>query len=159
MKKFWHKISVILIFCVMIYLIGGCAAQKKALPPGPDPVPPDRVPRMNVKPSPQKSSNIGADLSKIAEKVDGVRKAYTVILGNVAMVGIDIDNTANSDRTEKLEKEVKNKIERDSRVVKAYVSTDFAIISRIRKIADDVEKGRPITNYLDEIRDIIKKIE
>lgn len=159
MKKFLYMLSVLLVGCYLVSVIAGCTAQKKTLPPGPDPVPPDKVPRMNVKPSPQKSSNIGADLNKTAETVKGVKKAYTVVFGNVAMVGVDIDKALDSDRTSILEKQVKSKIERDSRIVKAYITTESDITARIKKVASEVEKGQPLSNYLDEIKDIIKQIK
>ncbi|MHB9093291.1 MAG: hypothetical protein ACYC21_01355 [Eubacteriales bacterium] len=99
MKRLQGKLAIIIVATLVLTVAGGCSAQKKPLPPRPGPVPPDRVPRIQVKPTPQKpiavSRDSAADINGKAESIHGVKKAHTVVVGNAAVIGIETTTTTN----------------------------------------------------------------
>lgn len=161
MKNLKGVLYAFVILILGAVILGGCTPQKKLIPPpGPDPVPPDKVPRMYVKPTPQRaprlSADVAADLSKIAGTVTGVREVYTVVVGNAAVIGIDTD-TAWGEGIDLIEKTVAKKVEQDPRIVKAHVTGNENDIQTLRQIEGKVKDGKPVTDYLDQINSIIKR--
>lgn len=155
------KIYAVLITILIIAVSGGCTPQKKLIPPpGPDPVPPDKVPRMNVKlppnKAPRESTDIAADISRVSERASGVTKAYTIVLGNVAIIGVKMGGSP-ALGIPSLKQRIISDAERDPRIDKAYVTTDSAETDRLKSISDSVRKGKPVTDYMDQLNNIIKK--
>lgn len=162
MKKIQGKLSVILVVIFALTVWGGCTPQKKPVPPTPGPVAPDRAPSTPVKPAPDRTAeenrDIAADITKKVEAVNGVKKAYTVVVGNAVLIGINLDSAREEKGISSVKNRVAEKAEADPRIVRAYVSTDPDVTARIREIADNVRKGRPVTDYLDEIGEIIQRL-
>lgn len=162
MKNLKGVMYAFIILVVGAFILGGCATPQKKLipPPGPDPVPPDKVPRMYVKPTPQKvprlSVDVASDVSKIAGTVTGVRKVYTVVIGNAAIIGVDTD-TAWPEGIDLIEKTVAQKAEQDPRIVKAHVTGNENDVQTLREIEAKVKDGKPVTDYLDRINSIMKR--
>lgn len=162
MKKLKGVLFAFVILIVGAVFLGGCATPQKKLipPPGPDPVPPDKVPRMYVKPTPQRlprlSVDVAADVSKVAETVTGVRQAYTVVVGNAAIIGVDTD-TSWPDGIDLIEKTVAKKAEQDPRIVKAHVNGNENDVQTLREIERKVREGKPVTDYLEQINSILKR--
>lgn len=162
MGSFRHKVFAVMVFMMVFSIGGGCDPQRKPIPPGSGPVPPDRIPRMLVKPAPPgipaQNRDIADDITKRVESEPGVAKAYTVVMGNTVLVGFDVENTNQEVRITEVKSRVTEKAEADPRIVRAYVSADPGITARIREIAYNIERGKPVTDYLDEIGEIIRRI-
>lgn len=162
MKRAKGKLSIILAVIMALTLLAGCTPQKKLMPPKPDTVPPDFVPKTEVKPTPQRSPaqnrDIAADIADQVANLPGVKSAYAVVVGNAALIGINLDANKQEKGISEVKNQVAEKAEADPRIVRAYVSTDPDTTARIREIANDVKKGRPMTDYLDEIGEIIQRL-
>ncbi|MBU7006257.1 YhcN/YlaJ family sporulation lipoprotein [Phosphitispora fastidiosa] len=160
MAKIRGKLFLALTLMLVLIVFGGCAVQRKPLPPEPDA--PDRVPEMEVKPAPDRSPaedrDIAADINRIAESVPGVARSYSVVIGNAVLIGLDIDKDQQEQGISKIKNRVAEKAEADSRIVRAYVSSDPDTTARIRELADNIRNGRPVTEYLDEIGEIIQRL-
>lgn len=160
MAKIKGKLFPALTLLVVLIVLGGCAAQKKPLPTEPNA--PDRVPEMEVKPAPERSPaedrDTAADIRRIAESVPGVERSYSVVVGNAVLIGLDLDNDQQEQGISNIKNRVAEKAEADTRIVRAYVSSDPDTTARIRELADNVRKGRPVTEYLDEIGEIIQRL-
>ncbi len=161
MKNIRSKLGAFVILILALAILGGCTPQKKLIPPpGPDPVPPDRVPRMFVKPTPgevpRQSADVAGDVSKEAQAVTGVRKAYTVVLGNAALIGVETEGLIND--MIGLRVRVAQMTERDPRIARSHVTSDAEDVARIRDVAAAVQNGKPVTDYLQDVTQIIQKI-
>lgn len=165
MEGIGKKISAMLVACVVaLSLVGGCAAQRKPLPPNtanppaPSPVPAP-APNPNVQPkTPEQTRDTVTDLESRIEAVQGINDAYVVVLGNVAIVGLDIKNAKQELGTNQSKAEATRIAEADSRIIKAYVTADPDIIPRIREISQGIRDGRPVTEFLDEISEIMNRL-
>lgn len=161
MKNIRGTLCTFIILVLGLAVLGGCTPQKKLIPPpGPDPVPPDNVPRMFVRPTPGKvprqSADVAKDVSKEAELVTGVRRAYTVVLGNAALIGVETDPVVND--IIGLRVRVAQMTEQDPRIARSHVTSEPEDVARIKTIADSVSKGRPVTDYLRDITRMIQRI-
>ena len=159
-----RSVWTFMLLAVFIFaVLAGCTPQKKPLPTQPVPAPPDKAPRMQVRPNPPKAPAVtgdtAADLTAKAMSVRGVRRANVIVLGNVAVVGIDTDTTKLTKNGSAVKDTVARKIAADPRVVRVYITTDQAISARIGSISDNMKKGRPTTEYWNQIDAIIKQIE
>ncbi len=160
MAKIKGKMLPALALLAALIVLGGCAAQRKPLPPEPDA--PDRVPEMQVKPAPERSPaedrDIAAEINRTVESVPGVERSYSVVVGNAVLIGFDLDQDQQEQGISNIKNRVAEKAEADPRIVRAYVSSDPDTTARIRELADNVRKGRPVTEYLDEIGEIIQRL-
>ncbi|PKM82831.1 MAG: hypothetical protein CVU89_01435 [Firmicutes bacterium HGW-Firmicutes-14] len=161
MNFFRGSLSLAFILILSVTLMGGCTAQKKPLPPAPGPTAPDRAPGTEVQPAPRtqaETRDIASDITRTAESVEGVEKAYTVAVGNTVLIGFDLEAGKQELGIAKIKNRVAEKAEADPRIVRAYVSSDPDITARIREISDNIRRGRPVTEYLDEIGEIIQRL-
>lgn len=162
MQRAYGKFTIFLTAFMVLALLAGCTPQKKPLPPNPGTVPPDNVPRTEVKPTPRRTPaenrDIAADIADQAADVQGVKSAYTVVVGNAVLIGLNLDANLQEKGISQVKNQVADKAEADPRIVRAYVSTDPDTTARIREMSDNVRKGRPITDYLDEIGEIIQRL-
>lgn len=149
------RIPLLLGFALVVALLAGCTAAKKPVPQQPGESP-------QVNPGQNRSAaetrDISADVSRIAESVPGVERAYSVVVGNTALVGFDMDANKQESGIKEVKDSVARKVQADSRIARAYVSGDPDVTARIKELSDNIRKGRPITDYLDEIGEIIQRM-
>lgn len=147
--------AVILSLVMFSTLTIGCQPAKK--PDRPDRIPPrnDR----NVGDIDNKQDRRAENLAKEATKVKGVKKAAIVISGNIAYVGIDLQPNIKRQDTEAAKEAVADRVENtDKRITRAYVTSDVGLVTRIRRVADGIADGKPISSFADEIREIGERI-
>ncbi|HWI55321.1 MAG TPA: YhcN/YlaJ family sporulation lipoprotein [Desulfobacteria bacterium] len=152
----FKKISAV-ILTVMFFstLALGCQAAKK--PDNPNRVPPRN--ERNVGDADDKLDRRAENLAKEANKVKGVRKAAVVISGSMAYVGIDLQPNFKGKTTESVKEAVADRVENaDKKITRAYVTSDVGLVTRIRRVADGIANGRPISSFADEIREIGARI-
>lgn len=160
MAKIKGKLFPALTLLLVLIVLGGCTAQKNRF----------RLNRMHLTGFPKWRLNPlrkevlprtgiqSADIRRIAESVPGVERSYTVVVGNAVLIGLDLDRNQQEQGISNIKNRVAEKAEADSRIVRAYVSSDPDTTARIRELADNVRKGRPVTEYLDEIGEIIQRL-
>lgn len=152
---FRKRIPYLLGVLLVVTMLAGCTAAKKPVPPQPGPSP-------QVNPGQNRTAaetrDISADVNQAAESVAGVERAYSVVVGNTALVGFDMEANKQEEGIKQVKDSVARKVQADSRIVRAYVSSDPDVTSRIREIYDNIQKGRPVTDYLDEIGEIIQRM-
>ena len=166
MQRYGKQTPAVRVFALILMALlafGGCvSAQKKPLPVRPSPVvPPDRIPRTQVNPTPQRTPSntaITAEFNGMVQAETGVKKSYTVVLGNVAITGIEIKTAGKITTSQDIRKRATQKLEADPRIVKAYVTTDTATTAEIKKIAEEINRGKPATDYMDRLKGIIQRI-
>lgn len=161
-KKIWRvRWGQICLLALLLLLVAGCQPQRK-----PAPVP-DNTGRLVPAPgtgqtlpvNPAEASALARRLAARAAKVDGVNSATVVLTGNTALVGLDIKAKLPKSRINQIKKEVAAAIKKeDTRIRDVLVSTDADMVTRLKKIAEGISKGRPASSFRDEINDIMRRL-
>lgn len=97
-------------------------------------------------------------LENIAEKVNGVKKAHAVVMGNTAVVGIDVDGDLTRSRVGTIKYTVAEALKKDPRGKNALVTADMDLSSRIAEIGQHIQKGEPVSGFASELADIVGRI-
>lgn len=150
-------VTFLILGAFFISLFAGCSAQKK---PEPERVTPreEKAPVVDENRTQARARDAADDISRNVLNIRGVKSAYVVVMGNVALIGINITEGKQEKGVNTVKNEAAERAEADKRIVRAYVSTDPDVVARIREINENVRKGRPITDYLDEIGEIIQRM-
>lgn len=95
---------------------------------------------------------------QLAKRVPGVNGAHCVVLNNVAIVGLDVDGSLGRSRVGSIKYSVAEAIRKDPRSVRALVTADMDLSSRLAEMSRHVSKGNPISGFASELADIVGRI-
>jgi len=151
---------LVLAACLFVSF-AGCTALKKPLPQG--------APQGQMAPSPPPADTMPSDpaeLKKIAEKISaavlkvpGVNAATVAVAGTTAYVGIDQKAGLDKGETERIKSEVAVEAKKaEPRLSAVYVSSDPDVVTRIRRIADGIAAGQPISAFDSELTEITRRL-
>jgi YhcN/YlaJ family sporulation lipoprotein len=104
------------------------------------------------------SAAVEAHLEQLAMNVEGVEGAHCVIIGNTAIVGIDVDGNLERSRVGVIKYSVAEAFRKDPYGVDAFVTADLDIASRLSEIGQDIRQGRPIAGFAEELADMMGRI-
>lgn len=107
---------------------------------------------------PVPGENAAERLERLAESVQGVNGAACIVLGNVAIVGIDVDGSLDRGRVGTVKYAVAEALSKDPAGVRALVTADLDIASRLRAIRDSAAKGRPIRGLAEQFAELVGRI-
>ena len=114
------------------------------------------------KPRPMaQNKRVAADkISAVAARVEGVERAYTVMTGTTAVVGIELEkrNAPRNEMVQMEDKVAKRVIEKVPVVRTVYVTAAPDAVARIRNIAEQVAQGQPIGRFNRDIRNITRDL-
>ncbi|MCR1899498.1 YhcN/YlaJ family sporulation lipoprotein [Irregularibacter muris] len=121
---------------------------------------PNNTPRNNTT-----ENNVSGDdtararrVADVAKDVDGVRDATVVVNGNTAYVGIDINANIQDNATDQLKERVGDIIkDKEATINRVYVSADSDTVTRLKDVARDVENGRPISGFIDQLTEMFRR--
>lgn len=164
-----RKLLAVVLAATLLAAAGfGCQPAKKPIPA---PAPPSKTtPKMTPtpakKPMVQPMPTTSPEMHKLATKLaaqaataPGVKKATVVLTNTVAYVGLDLKANIEGSKTETIKKEVADKVKMaDKRLTKVYVSTDIDTVTRIKKAAEGIGKGKPISSFANELSEIGRRI-
>lgn len=160
MKKL---LTISTLFLSLLLAFSGCSmSQKPSQKPAPPakiaPRPQDNTTMPNKKPA-SPAHTQASKLAQAAEEVNGVKAATVVVTGTTAMVGLETEPGIEDEKTEKIKKQVIEEIKRaDSSIKTVSVTTDPNLITRLKKIADGIKQGRPISSFTDELAEITRRM-
>lgn len=102
-------------------------------------------------------------LTNRATAVEGVRSATVVVQpannNYTALVGLTLSSDIKGDQTDKVKKEVTNKLEQaDKRVNRVLVTTNPDLVRRIEDMARGILAGKPVQSFAEEITEVTKRI-
>ncbi len=150
---------VLIISTVFLVNISGCAVSKK---PAPKPTPPAKItptPTPAKKPAVPAAHALATKLSDAAQKVEGVKSATVVVSGSTAFVGLEIKPGIEDKKTNEIKTKVADVVKKaDNRIKAVNVTTDPNLITRLKRIADGIKKGKPISSFADELAEITRRI-
>ncbi|HLR34846.1 MAG TPA: YhcN/YlaJ family sporulation lipoprotein [Tissierellales bacterium] len=88
-----------------------------------------------------------------------IEDAAVVISGKTALVGIDLDEDVEGEMTNELKRKVVKIVkDTDRNIENVGVSADPDIWKRIVSMADDIEDGKPLSGFANEIEEIFRRI-
>lgn len=161
------RMIVAVALCVAILSImmsSGCALPFRR--PAPTPPAPERtVPGPAGGPAaPRPGAQAAADkLRAEAENVPGVKSAVVVVAGKTAMVGIDLEPGIDKARAEGIKKQVADRLRTGIHtsapgVTAVSVTEDPDLVTRLRRIAEGLTAGQPISTFRRELDEITRRI-
>ena len=177
MKRF---LALVLSLALMAALPLGCRKPaKKPVPPAPTSAP-RMTPRAmtpapgimtpmpgtpapgSVAPMPTKSAEVHKLASKLAaeaKKVPGVRGASVSLSKTTAYVGIDLAPNIEATKTAAVKKDVAARLKKaDKRLTNVYVTADVGLVTRIKKVAEGIGKGKPLSTFDRELMEIGRRL-
>lgn len=155
-KKLPVLVSILIIG---LMLSAGCNMARK---PAPQDTPNDLSQTPAQEPMPtndEEVSKIASDLSGVAARVPGVNGATVVLTGTTAYVGIDQEAGLEESETDRIKQDVSNEVQKaQPRLTAVFVSSDPDIVTRLRRIADGVAAGQPVSSFADELTEIARRL-
>jgi YhcN/YlaJ family sporulation lipoprotein len=97
-------------------------------------------------------------LVKLASGVPGVKDATAVVLGNIAVVGIDVDAKLERSDVDSIKYTVAESLKDDPHGADAIVIADPDVMERLREINEDIKNGAPIMGIMNELSDIVGRL-
>jgi len=179
MRKRGKSFLVWLLVLLTMALLAGCRAPaRKPLPsPAPNtPTPsenapsPAPTPRTTPAPAParQPMPTQPADVARLqdklaaeAEKVPGVRRAWVALTGTTALVGAELKSDVPRGQGDAagVKNEIATRLRRaEPRLTGVAVATDAASVARIRKIAEGIRAGKPVSTFTRDLNDLMRKM-
>ncbi len=115
----------------------------------------NRMNNMNNNDMTQRSERITQALLQMNE----VRRAAVVISDNTAIVGVDMANNNANRVSEDMRRRIESTVRTtDNRINEVRVTTDQGMYDRINNVVLSMRRGRPVTEFTNEIRDIMDMI-
>lgn len=162
MKKPVKLVAWIAAVVFGVALISGCNAFRKPEAQNPPTQQPTAPAVPSQEPMPTDSgelNNISNKISSAAMKVKGVNTATTVIAGTTAYVGIDQKAGTEQRETDRIKREVSDMAQQaEPRLTAIYVSSDADIVTRIRRVAEGLAAGQPVSAFDRELAEIVKRM-
>ncbi|MCM3726091.1 YhcN/YlaJ family sporulation lipoprotein [Neobacillus cucumis] len=107
----------------------------------------------------QKSGQeISKRLVELATSIPNVSDATAVVLGNYAIVGIDVNAKIDRSQVGSIKYSVAESLRKDPYGAKAIVIADADTNQRLREIQADIKKGRPIQGIMEELADVAGRL-
>ena len=97
-------------------------------------------------------------LEQLAASIPDVQSAHCVIMGKIAVVGIDVKADLPRSRVDIIKYSVAEALKKDPYGVNAIVTADMDLGQRLQNIRQEMMKGRPIAGFADEMGKIIGRI-
>lgn len=113
---------------------------------------------------PEENSNMdNTEAQKLAEtiptKVANINSATVVFAKEMAYVGIDLYANLSGTEAENVKKEVAKIVKEENPDIKTvYVTEDADTFTRLQKIAKDIENGKPLSGFLEELQNMFQRV-
>nr|WP_242960791.1 YhcN/YlaJ family sporulation lipoprotein [Clostridium peptidivorans] len=98
-------------------------------------------------------------IANAVKTVDGVKDAAVVITEKKALVGVNIGGNVEGNLTNKIKSNVEAKVKAtDKEIETVAVSADADIFTRISKVGQGIQAGKPLSEFGSEIEEIFNRI-
>ncbi len=101
---------------------------------------------------------IARHLANLASSVPNVNDATVLVVGKYALVGIDVNAKLDPSRVGTVKYSVVESLQKDPYGANAIVIADADLNTRLRAIQKQVEKGKPIQGFMDELAAIVGRV-
>ncbi len=118
-----------------------------------------RVQQTAPQPTYNQSSQATADrLVQLATRVKKVNGATAVVIGKMAVVGINVDPHLDRPEVGVIKYSVAEALKEDPQGATAIVTADPDIVQRLREMTADIRRGHPVSGFAEELADIVGRI-
>lgn len=100
------------------------------------------------------SQQISKHLVDLASGVPNVNDATAVVVGNYAVVGIDVKEDIDRSQVGSIKYSVAESLKTDPYGARAVVIADPDLTARLKEIQEDFQNGEPIKGIMNELADI-----
>lgn len=97
-------------------------------------------------------------LEHLAEQFPQVKSAHCVLVGQTAIVGLDVDGALERAKVDTIKYTVAEAIQNDPYGAKAWVTADMDLNQRLKEIAEQVRQGHPVAGFAGELADMIGRM-
>lgn len=97
-------------------------------------------------------------LVELATSIPNVHDATAVVIGRYAIVGIDVNSKIERSQVGSIKYSVAESLKEDPYGARAIVVADADTNQRLKEIAEDIEKGRPIQGIMEELADVAGRL-
>ncbi len=101
---------------------------------------------------------ISKHLVNLANRIPEVNDATAVVLGDFAVVGIDVNSNLDRNKVESIKYTVSESLRHDPYGANAVVIADADTNARLREMGREIQEGRPIVGILDELAAIVGRV-
>lgn len=155
--------NILVVILLLAFAFTGCSNNQGS--PNPDDEAKNNGTPINVKNSVddedidrQTGQQISKNLVKLANEISGVNDATAVVLGNFAVVGIDVNSELDRNKVESIKYSVAESLMHDPHGANAVVIADADTNHRLREMGREIQEGRPIIGILDELAAIVGRV-
>lgn len=164
MKK---RIALCLLLASLL-ILAGCTMFRQPDPGNqPDspeqqqPLVPEPPPDPNTSPRANEDSMLeqplASDISDRVMEITGVENAVAIVLGNMAIIGVEIQDGVNPEKTEE---QVSDQTKANFQEIKtAYVTSEMDLVDSIASLSERISRGQPTSELMDDLFDIWQRIQ
>jgi YhcN/YlaJ family sporulation lipoprotein len=153
-------VRLLCVFLLILTLAVGCSQAPKSGAPSQD----TNQRQVKVQQiAPQKleikdSKAVAERLESLATSIPQVESAHCVVFGNTAVVGINLRKDMDRAKVGTVKYSVAEALKKDPYGVNAIVTADLDLDQRLRNIRDNIQAGRPITGFAEQMADIMGRV-
>ncbi|MED3665458.1 YhcN/YlaJ family sporulation lipoprotein [Geobacillus stearothermophilus] len=101
---------------------------------------------------------IARRIAEIANRVPNVHDATAIVVGKYAIVGIDVGANVDASRVGTIKYSVAEALQKDPYGANAIIIADPDLYTRVRNIGRQIDEGRPVQAFMNEIADIVGRV-
>ncbi|MBU8906729.1 YhcN/YlaJ family sporulation lipoprotein [Desertibacillus haloalkaliphilus] len=104
------------------------------------------------------SQTVANHLSELATNVNGVNHAVTVVAGQYAVVGLDVNATLDQSEVGAIKYQVAESLQDDPYGDHVVITADTDILTRLRDMQSEIDRGKPAHLFLEELASIVGRL-
>ncbi|GBF33567.1 hypothetical protein DCCM_2670 [Desulfocucumis palustris] len=136
-------------------IFGGCSAAKKPATPAPGA---PTTPRATT-PATDAAGQVADRVTAEAKKVKDVRGATAVVSGKNIYLGLNLQSNIEREKRADVEKTVLDRVKNIEPNYTVSISSDADTVTRIKKVAEGIAQGKPISSFDRELKEIGNRIQ
>lgn len=102
----------------------------------------------------QTNEEIANHLAHLATQNPEVKNATAVVLGDYAVIGLDVDEHLERSKVGTIKYAVAESLKKDPHGARAIVIADADMNARLNKVREDIKNNRPVQGILNELAEI-----
>lgn len=106
----------------------------------------------------KKPNDIAEHLVNIASSVPDVNDATALVIGQYAIVGIDVNKDLDRSRVGTVKYTVGEALKDDPYGANAIITADTDITERMKNMQENMQAGRPVAGVMEELAEIVNRI-
>ncbi|NLT96119.1 MAG: YhcN/YlaJ family sporulation lipoprotein [Clostridia bacterium] len=162
MRNTKKVLALVLILGLILSLAISCTPQQRPAPNN------DRTEKRQVEINDRERDNLTENnnqkkasqlAERITDQIQGINAATVILANGVAYVGIDLNADYSGNKADDVKKETARLVkEYDADIDKVFITEDADTFTRMREIARDIENGKPLTGFLDELHNMFRRV-